>query len=61
MNILAFTLRTLILPLKHRVCFQSDVVKAVMPGKVPEKLGSLKKKKRKKRKPQVVKDIVKHP
>lgn len=45
LDILAFTLRTPMLPLKNGICFQSDMVKAVMPGKVPEKLGSKKKKK----------------
>lgn len=40
LDILAITLRTPILPLKHRMCFQSNMVQAVMPGEVPKKLGS---------------------
>lgn len=45
LDILTFTLRTPIHPLKIKTCSQSDMVKAVKPGKVPEKRGSLKKKK----------------
>lgn len=28
------------IPLKLTICFQSDMVKAIVPGKVPEKLGN---------------------
>ena len=44
LDILACTLRTPILPLKVKICSQSCMVKAVTPGKVPEKRGRLKKK-----------------
>lgn len=46
LDILVFTLRIPILPLRIRIRSQSYMVKAVTTGKVPEKRRSLKKKKK---------------